>query len=116
MKWNEHIKPEKDLFKVSDQYFDKLHQQITQDTNMQAAKKVALYNKVILGAASIAASVLLVLTVVMNFPEKNTSMDISNAYVFQTQLTSDELFEIMMEEEELQPSSEELLEYAALGY
>lgn len=116
MKWNEHIKPKQDLFKVSDQYFDELHQQIAQGTTSQPAKKVALYNKVILGTASIAASVLLVLTVVMNFPEKNTATDISNSYVFQTQLTGDELFEIMMEEEDLQPTSEELLEYAALGY
>ncbi len=116
MKWNENIKSNKEMFKVSDQYFDKLHAQITNDSPRATAKKVSLYNKVILTSASVAASVLLVLTVVMNFPEKTNTTDSYSNYAFQTQLSGDDLYQIMLEDEDLQPSSDELIEYAALNY
>lgn len=116
MKWNENIKPKQEMFKVSDQYFDQLHKEITNSPKTVSSKVIALNKKTAAYAASIAAAVLIVITFMFSFPENQTNHPASEAFAFQTQLSGDDLYQIMLEDDELQPSSDELIEYAVLYY
>lgn len=111
----EDLKPENELFHVNESYFEKLpvslSEKIHSDQNLLHRPKFGFLPAVGFGVGVI---VILTLSILFLINNKTNDFDNNSALIGKTNLNSHDIFQIMLHDEEFEPTEDDLVEQLAI--